>query len=196
MTTYTSAVAYLGKVLMYGLQKQPDKDSDATSQEKRDWMGNHTLSVYDPATNKWFVVFTEEHQFNECENWNAILFVHEGKCYRILYEDAEDERGGDLNLKPRVNELVFDLETETPSCHLGESQDQYGFVEAGHNGNGGKFYINGDLFVIINGNVVKTGHKMSPTDNVNSLRGFDSVYRNVSFEMPITHYAFDLNKFE
>ena len=195
MTNNTSAVAYFGKVLMYGLQKQPNEDSDDTSQEQRDWKGNHTLSIYDPATNKWFLVFSEEHHFSECGNWNATLYVYEGKCYRILYEDAEDERRGDY-LKPRVNELVFDLEAETPTCHLGDSQDQYGFVEAAHNGNGGKFYINGDLFVIINGNVLKTGHKMSPTDTINSLKGFDSVYRNVSYEMPITHYAFDVNQFE
>ena len=207
MTTDTSAVAYLGKLLVYGLQKLLNKNPDESIRfrdEKKHYgsNGNHTLSVYDPATKKWFVVFTEEHRVSRYGHWNAILYVYEDKCYRILFEEAEDQKEEYTTyLKARVNELVFDLEAKTPSCHLGKSQDQCGITDVENCNSGGKFCINREVFAIINGIVVKIGHTVSTTEDADAdvLRSWNTMYyslRHMGYDMAITHYAFDVNRFE
>ena len=189
ITFFTTAVAYLGKILVYSKESPVDGES------------KFTLSVYDPVINKWFVVFKEQHRVHGGRDaplprscWNIALVVHENKCYRVFYEDIGSQREGWV--KTRVNELVFDFKSETPSCRLGESQEQFGFTEllARYSDT---FCISGEVYMLVNRYPLRTGHRMTPNEDVDLLkRKWEPLYLFLDEDSAVTHYTFDVNLFE
>ena len=187
----TTAVAYMGKVLVYskGFPFNPPDYNES----------NFTLSVYDPVINKWFVLSTEQHRVNlddDVSFHNIALVIHENKCYRVHFEDVANRRKGYRYTKPKVNELVFDFEGEQPSFRLGESQEQFGLTEIpvrySH-----FFCIDGELFVFGNRCALRTGQKIAAIEDIFPLlQIWEGVYMCLDKRSAVTHYTLDVNYFK
>ena len=197
----SAAVGYLGKMLVHSRRK-PDNHNT----------GKHrsifTISLYDPAKNRWFNVFTQQHNADapilpSTPFWYDIaLVVHENKCYRVFFEYTGNRREG--YVKPRVNELVLDVESKTPSCRLGESQEQFGFTEFKLNYDDdydrrGELYfcINGEMYALVKRYPLRTGYKMAHNEDVDVLKKkWKSLYLSLGNHSAVTNYTFDLNRFD
>ena len=192
ITYRSSAVAYVGKVLVFSRSYEHDDNG----------YSKFTLAMYDPVINRWFVILTEKYSVDvrvDPSYWNVALVIHENKCFRVLYESIDDRR--ENYVKPRVNELIFDFEGETPSCRLGESQEQFGFTKVSCVRMGrawtDQFCINGELYMFVNRYPLKAGHRMTVNEDIDELmRKWEGLYQYLDRESAVTHYTFDMHFFE
>ncbi|XP_072024553.1 kelch-like protein 25 [Amphiura filiformis] len=208
-----SAVVYKNKILMYGhgindgfpsdnvYYYEDDEDGDederytaalAMEEQREVRTSLHTLQMYDPAAKKWYSLMRQRHHVHTVHGDNeqySALVIRNDKCYRVVY-DKMRERHCWIS-KPRVNELVMELESSAPSAQVGKEEEQRWLPEYHVPG---AFCIEGEIYVNVNGCIVNTGQQMpkeKPTiDRVNFSRwlGVDSPEMANS---AVTMYTFD-----
>ncbi|XP_072037327.1 uncharacterized protein [Amphiura filiformis] len=182
---YASATVYKGKILVYGSQPVPDSDTlaehnlqmydPATKQWKTLLTEHHKVEKFkkeisdDANANHKPSRYIDDYEYDsdaERADWaddaknrekerllprNAIVVDRED-CFRVVYP-AE----GSIKLKPLVHKLEFDFQGDTPSCNVGESQDQQLMPTTGE----GAFQIRSNVYVNMKGVVHNTGMKIS-----------------------------------
>ena len=117
------AVVCRGKILIYG----PDEYDDSPGEQS-----TYTIKAFFPETNTWKTVWTD-HRVSGYRQ--SIITVINDVCYEIRF--VFDNRN-----VPVVRELVLDLESNPPTCVLGEREDQSS-IECN------EVSIKGDLYVIV-----------------------------------------------
>ena len=93
---WTSAIAYRGKILVYGVYID---DSP------------HEILEYNPGTNMWQEVLSEEFPHDADGAVKPVLFVHEDQAYRFMYKSKPEEIFDPMNPQPYAFEPTIDIPT-------------------------------------------------------------------------------------
>ena len=170
------AIVFKNKILMYGhgvndglmsdnvYYYEDDEDGDdfdrfaaemALEDQREVSTSMHTLQMYDPESKKWYSLMRQRHHVHTVQGDNeqySALVVKNDKCYRVIY-DKMRERHCWIS-KPRVHELILDLESSAPSAKLGKEEEQPWLPEYHVPG---AFCIDREIYVNVNGCIVNTG---------------------------------------
>ena len=144
---WISAVVYKGKILLYGLNLN---NLNWTTE-------NHVILVCNPNTDEADenIIQTElKSKIIGVDGRNPKLFVHEGVCYRILYERVKGK--SDVE-KPIVNKMVLELQGDSVQLSVGEEVNQ----DMIPGNQMGAFRIQDQVFVTFSSYIHKTGEKIN-----------------------------------
>ena len=155
---WSSAVAFQGHLLIFGMDGLSIKEP--SSRKCR-----HVIAMYNPDTDAWDTKLNEQHPGKNvrcADSKDAKLFVHEDKCYRVLYQAAGSDQSNDSPMvTATVNSLMFkQLRNGTTAVRLGEAVSQDNIPVNGV----GAFRIQDKVFVNANKLVYKTDLRINPDD--------------------------------
>lgn len=166
------ALVYHGKILMYGHGINDGLPSDNVyyfdeDEDENDFFAGdmdeqrevrtslHTLQMFDPAAGKWYELLRQRHYVHtahgDTEQYSCLV-VRNDKCYRVVYDKVRARYC--WISKPRVNELILDLESSAPSARLGKKEEQPWLPEYHVPG---AFCIDREIYVNVNGCIINTG---------------------------------------
>ena len=93
---WTSAIAYEGNILVYGVNIDESP---------------HEILEYNPRTNMWQEVFSEQVSYDMDGMPKPVLFVHEDQVYRVMYKNnlQEEFEFDPLNPQPYAFEPTIDI---------------------------------------------------------------------------------------
>ena len=134
---WTSAMAYKGKILVYGTRSS----------------SHHEIHQYDPSTDTWQIVLSHSIPRNVIQHYpSPVLFEYQDKVYRVLFQGIEQCPNYHT---PIVNEL--NIHSSSGRISVGEEVNQD--VVAGNNLHA--FCIQDEIFINARGFIQRTDLIMS-----------------------------------
>ena len=157
---WVSAVDYKGIIVVYGVSVQHYREHE------------NRMLVFNPYKNVWQAKLSEicedESAYFENLNRDPVLVVHNGHCYRVLYDNSRNTKvDSDLfvswyeHRQPRVNLLAVHILKLSVGQEI--KQDLIPLNKSG------AFCIHDDVFINSRGSVLKTDVKLS-TDKKKSAK--------------------------
>ena len=146
---WVSAVAYKGKILVYGLNLN---NLNLTTE-------NHVILVCDPSAGEDMIQTELKSKITGVKIRYPVLFVHEEVCYRILYKRVN---GQSYDEQPLVNKMVLESQGDCAQLSVGEEVNQ-GMIPGNQNG---AFCIQDQVFVNFNGFIHEIGWKINADESL------------------------------